>query len=281
MVKGLRGLMAASVTVAALVAVAFPEIPKDSAKALGVTRGRPFTSGLVFVNGKYIEPPYVIERWGTGLRVNGIPVTGQVVDWVEFVRTQEGAKVQKQEPAAAPVAPAPVAAPEEKDADEGSLDDLFDDNPKPKAKKKQISRRSFTPAPPRPAVTYSLEGDFVKNEASKALVARINSARTEIDRFLRSGGFICFGDAYSRVSGDSRILMTLLETLPELQRNSTSADDFRAGARSASLVYLNEVLCEELYRNRVDYRKLMERRKNLKQDQQWQNMINGVSSPLL
>ena len=59
---------------------AMPEIPVASAKALGVTRGKAFRSGLVFINGKYRAPPYVVSRWGTGLRINDKPVTGQVID---------------------------------------------------------------------------------------------------------------------------------------------------------------------------------------------------------
>ena len=41
----------------AVTAGAFPEIPRESGKALGVTKGRAFSEGLVFVNGKFIRPP--------------------------------------------------------------------------------------------------------------------------------------------------------------------------------------------------------------------------------
>ena len=61
------------------------EIPKASGKALGVTRGRQFDAGLVFINGKFIEPPYVVERWGVGISINGTPAVPQVIDWTEFL----------------------------------------------------------------------------------------------------------------------------------------------------------------------------------------------------
>ena len=272
---------AALVALAASVANAMPEIPKASAKALGVTRGRPFSSGVVFIEGKYLEPPYVVERWGNGIRINSKPVTGPIVPWSEFLKTQDGVKVTKTESAPPPAAPAPAPA-ANNDLDDTSLDDLFDDDPKPKAKSKTAASPARPAAPVRPRTTtsYSLEGEFVSNAATKALVTRINAVRTEIDRILRNGGFICFGESYSRVSGDSRSALTLLEKLPTLQRRAEGLNDFRSRVRVAGLVYLNEVLCEELYRNRIDYRKLQERYEKLKKDAELNNMIKEISKPL-
>ena len=165
-------------------AFAFQPIPKEGAKALGVTRGKPFSAGAVFINGKYIEPPYVVERWGTGIRINSIPVTGQVVDWNEFLKTQDGVKMVKKEispaqesaPAAQPVqsaTPAPAV-------DVSSLDDLFADNQKPvksasrSAATSAASRPSAVSATPKSVTTYTLSGAFKPNESSKALLGRIN-----------------------------------------------------------------------------------------------------------
>ena len=94
----MRAWLAAAVAAAAVAASAMPEIPKESASALGVTRGRPFTSGVVFVDGKYVEPPYVVERWGNGIRINKTSVTGQVIPWNEFLKTQEGVKSRRPRP---------------------------------------------------------------------------------------------------------------------------------------------------------------------------------------
>ena len=134
-----RFLLFAAAVMAATGAFAFQPIPKEGAKALGVTRGKPFSAGVVFINGKYIEPPYVVERWGTGIRINKEPVTGQVIDWNEFLKTQEGVKVEKRTET---VPAAPVvqqAAPAVEDVDSSSLDDLFDDDPKP------VKRRTIRP----------------------------------------------------------------------------------------------------------------------------------------
>lgn len=275
---------------AALTGEAFQPIPKEGAKALGVTRGKPFSAGAVFINGKYIEPPYVVERWGTGIRINSIPVTGQVVDWNEFLKTQDGVKMVKKEispvqesaPAAQPVqsaTPAPAV-------DVSSLDDLFADNQKSaksasrSAATSAASRPSAVSATPKSVTTYTLSGAFKPNESSKALVGRINSARTEIDRILRSGGFICFGTHYPRVSGDKRTLMAMFDVLPELMQSSESIEAFCSGVHSANLVYFNDALCQELFKNRIDYRKLKERREKFKSDQKWKQIL-GDSADLV
>lgn len=282
---GIKAWMMLVGSVIALGAFAFQPIPGESAKALGRTRGKPFSSGAVFVNGKYIEPPYVVERWGTGIRINGMQVTGQILDWNEFLKTQTNVKVEKKEvapaqpaPAPAPVQPAAVTSA----ADEmSSLDDLFDDDPKPK---KASSPKPFAapaaPKPAKPVVTYVLDGEFKHNDETKALVGRINATRTEIDRALRSGGFICFGNSYSQVQGDKRTFMEMLEKLPEAMQRSSDEQSFHARIRAARLVYLNEVLCQDLYRNRTDYRKLKERREKIKSAQKWDKIIEEVSDPL-
>ena len=279
---------------------AFQPVPKESAKALGVTRSKPFSAGMVFVNGKYIEPPYTVERWGTGIRINSIPVTGQIIDWNEFLKTQPGVKLERkapaeaaaEAPAAAPEPPAPApAAPAASSAEEtSSLDSLFDDDDsaaKAKtAETKEKPAEAPRPAPvvrkaaPRPSATYVLAGPFKANDASKALLKRVNASRTELDRILRSGGFIFFGNNYSWVSGDKRTLLTMLEKLPELQQNAQSVSAFISGVRSAKLVYLNEVLCEELFKNRLDYRKLKERRERFKMSQKWDQVIEDAVDPV-
>jgi len=273
----LRGAVVLFGMLASASAFAFSPIPKESAKVLKVTRGRPFSSGVVFVNGKYLEPPYVVERWGTGIRINGFPVSGQIIDWNEFLKTQKGAKAVRREPQDAP--PTASAAAAAADVDEKSLDDLFDDDSAEKGKTEV--RKAPAAAKPMQKVTYELEGEFVPTDATKAMLAKINAFRTEIDRSLRSGEFICFGDTYSLVRGDSRTLMDLLEKLPEIQRSALDEKDFSQRVRAAGMVYLSEVLRQDLYRNRVDYRKLQERRIKLKKDGEVQKLLNRVSAPLL
>ena len=275
----------------AMAAMAFQPIPKASARALGVTRGKSFSKGVVFINGKYLPPPYVVERWGTGIRINSTPVTGQIVDWNEFLKTQSGVKTVTTEPesSAAPELAAPEveaeptndvqqveSAVESAEADVNSLDDLFEDDSdendvkkKPKARpvsKPKVIRKLAPPPKPRATVSYVLEGDFVPNEETRALVKRINQTRTDVDRTLRSGGFICFGDKYPNLSGDSRLLKKLLAKLPELQQQATEEAAFVSAAYAANIVYLNDTLLRELYKNRIDYLQLKRLRAKLNEN---------------
>lgn len=278
----MKGVVFVVVAMMATAVMAFQPIPKASARALGVTRGKLFSKGLVFINGKYLPPPYVVERWGTGIRINSTPVTGQIVDWNEFLKTQPGVKTVTTEPesvavseSAEPEAEAEATSetqPVGAAADVNSLDDLFeDDSDENDVKKKPAAARStpkpkvvHKPAPkPRATVSYVLEGDFVPNEETKALVKRINQMRTDVDRTLRSGGFLCFGDKYPNLSGDSRLLKKLLSKLPELQQQATDEADFVSSAYAANIVYLNETLLRELYKNRIDYLQLKRLRAKL------------------
>ena len=279
----MKGVVFVVVAMMATAVMAFQPIPKASARALGVTRGKSFSKGLVFINGKYLPPPYVVERWGTGIRINSTPVTGQIVDWNEFLKTQPGVKTVTTEPesvavseSAEPEAEAEATSEtqpvEAAAADVNSLDDLFeDDSDENDVKKKPAVARStpkpkvvHKPAPkPRATVSYVLEGDFVPNEETKALVKRINQTRTDVDRTLRSGGFLCFGDKYPNLSGDSRLLKKLLSKLPELQQQATDEADFVSSAYAANIVYLNETLLRELYKNRIDYLQLKRLRAKL------------------
>ena len=269
------------VALASMLAMAFPEVPKASAKALGVTKGKPFSSGVVFVNGKYIEPPYTVERWGTGIRINQRFVTGQVIDWNEFLKTQEGVKITKSESAPPPAESSDEeeddAFEDDSDDEESSLDDLFDDDPKPK---KESKRKPVRRAPPKPkvTVTYSLDGEFVKNDATTALTKRINDYRTDIDKTLRAGGFICFGSRYSAISGDERIATRLIDVLPEIQQKSATLSEFKSAMRAAGTHYLNDLVYEELYKNRIDYRKLQERRNKFRLDKEWSRILEGSSN---
>ncbi len=260
---------------------ALPPVPFEVAKALKVTRGKSIRNGLVFIDGKYVPPPYVVERYGNALRINGTQVTGPLIAWSEFLRTQEGAVVTTEavqsatnDVSAAVAAPEPEPEPvatsqavsDITDWDD-PLADLFADE-KPAAKeKKSGSARAYRAKPAKPVVRppttvtkIEFNGDFAMNNKAKALVERLNRSRTRVDAYLREGGFICFGAAYSQVSGGAGAAKLLLARLPELQRDQTDHDDFLSAARASGLGFLSEPILSDLFRNRLDYVKLVKLR---------------------
>ena len=295
-VEWIRAIAAVVLTVVGTTAFGFGPIPGESVEALGKETGKSHPAGLVFVCGKYVPPPYVVERRGTGLFINSHQVTGQVVEWTEFLKTQPNVKVVREEPVE-PAATQTVAKVEEKkpevpDVSEAvsSLDSLFDDEDeksvaasaekKPAAVKKEV--RPAAKPKPRPAakVTYELKDGFVVNDASKALLKRIDSARAELDRVLRGGGFVCLGERYQRVTGDKRTLLVMLQTLPEAMQQATNQRDFNQRLQAAKLVFLTGALSEDIFRNRVDFRKLKVRRSRLQMKQKWDKVVEEASDPL-
>ncbi|MBR1921804.1 MAG: hypothetical protein IJ829_07390, partial [Kiritimatiellae bacterium] len=83
---------------AAFGAAAYETVPKRALAELKATVGQPFSAGLVFIDGKYLAPPYKVERFGTALRINGQQVSNQLIAWDEFLKTQAGAKIDRAEP---------------------------------------------------------------------------------------------------------------------------------------------------------------------------------------
>ena len=274
--------------VAAFAQAAFAPNPKGAVKALKVEKGKPFRTGLVFIDGKYISPPYTVERYGLVLRINKIPVTGPLIPWEKFVRTQEGVKVSKNVSGGAPVSADPVAEsaeepepepePEEDvyslSFDDDPLADLFDDEPT--TKKSAAKPKAHKPKPRKPTVTvtYSFDGEFKHNDTTKALLKKISQARTEVDAHLRKGGFVCFGSNYSCVKGDAGTAKIVLDKLPGLMQTSNDEKALAAGVRASGISFFPEALCSDLYQNRVDYRKLLERQKSVKDEEKMNELIN-------
>jgi len=255
---------------------AFTPAPKAAVKALRITRGKSFSAGVVFIDGRFVPPPYVVERYGNVIRINGVQATQPVVEWAEFLKTQPHAEIVRteSEPAPAPEASAPAEPPAAAGASDDPLADLFDDDA-PKA-----VRPAAKPKPaPTPVVTTTvrLDGDFVMNGQAQDLVKKINELRTDIDAALRRGGFICFGSSYSRVSGDKAMSVAILKKLPVIMENYTDARQFAAEVRKAGFVFFPPRLVEDLFVHRMEYRKLWRRWKQLQDQAEVDAVVNNSS----
>ena len=269
---------------------AFAPNPKGAFKALKGEKSKPIKTGMVFVDGKYLPPPYSVERYGLVLRVNKVQVTGPVIPWEEFVKTQEGVKVSKTvtggdasaESGDGESAPEPEPEPEEEEVyslsfgDDDPLADLFDDEPtvkKPGAAKKKAAKPK--PKKPTVTVTYSFDGEFQHNEKTLALQKRIMQARAEVETILRNGGFVCFGSSYSRVSGDAGTAKLVLSKLPGLMQSCPNAKSLANGIRSSGITFFPDALCRDLYQNRIDYRQLLERYKAIEDEEKMKALLKG------
>ena len=269
---------------------AFTPAPKEAVKALKITKGKPFSSGVVFINGKFIEPPYVVERYGNVLRINKIQITNAIYEWSEILKTQSGAVVSNTEVAPAPAAePAEPAAPAEpaSEAEDDEWDDLFadlfDDAPAKPAKTKRTHASHHAPAAksaPKVRTTVTLEGDFEMNAKCTIMVNKMNSMRTEIDASLRRGCFFCFGSTYSRVSGDRAAANKILQDVPGIMKDNSEYGPFADCIRRAGFVYFPPNLVKEMFANRVDYLAMQKRWKKVFEEHEFNSMLNkaGVNS---
>ena len=262
---------------------AFAAVPKQALVELKATVGKPFSAGLVFVNGKFLDPPYKVERYGTALRINGVQVTNEIIPWTEFLKTQPGVRVEKVEPPPAAAAPAPVqetaSAAEEtatSDSYTDDIDDLFDDDPKPKKKvaaKPAAVKRQPKAAPPQPTTTVVLDGEFVPNDKTKAMVARINKERTRVETVLRKGGCYFFGTRYTPISVDRMPAEMFLSSIPGVMKSNTAFEPFSSAARAKGITFLSEAVLRDLFRNRLDYIRLIAREKAIKEEGKWGTML--------
>ena len=280
---GLIGLLVVSVEAAVR---DFEEVPASANKYLKAVRGKPIRTGMVFVNGHYMKPPYTLMRSGTALFVNhGTQITGQVVPWKAFLATQSGV-IAAQQAAAQAAAAQPVVAPKRttpkptRPAVVQDVDDLFDDTPPaPAPDPTPAPSVSASPVAPRSTALSEAEeaadASFKPNEHSQVLLKRINDRRSYFDRKLREGNLIFFGTRYSPVTVDPRLVRSLLAVLPEAMREANDGAQLFAALRSKGIVYLSREVCDDLVENQQDYRQLIEHRRTIAKDDELRKLIES------
>ncbi len=243
---------------------AFEPVPAGANRALKAIKGKPIHTGLVFVNGHYVKPPYTIMRSGTALFLNyNTQITSEIVPWTKFLATQPGYEPEESESEE----PAPAASP----AAVQSIDDLFADNPAPLPAAKPVARAK------RVATVVDDNAPFEHNDKSRVLLKRINDTRSYIDRKLREGNLIFFGSRYPRVNLPPRIARELMAVLPEEIRDASDGENLEARLRAKGIAYLRLEVCEDLIANRQDYLKLLDRRSGMKREYEVQSLIEQGS----
>ena len=258
---------------------AFETVPRQALVELKATVGKPFSSGLVFIDGKFIEPPYKVERYGTAMRINGRQVTNQLIPWDEFLKTQEGVRIERTEiaaPAAASAVDVTPAAPVASYDESDDFDDLFDDNPKPKKSKPAVAPRRVVQQAPQVQTKVIFDGVYSANAKTTAMLNRLNKMRTNLEISLRKGGACFFGTKYSSVRSDSGPANMFLQSVPMLMKTSTSFEAFSSGVRAKGIVFLSDAVLRDIYNNKIDYIKLLDRAKKVKEERKWASMLNGA-----
>jgi hypothetical protein len=266
-----------------LLANEFEACPPQAVASLKITSPRkPVRTGYVFVNGKYLSPPYRVTRHGTVLKINGTQVTGQIIPWSRFLDLPQTSTPSTK--AMPPVAKAKKTSTAPKKIT--SVDDLFADEPAAEEPTKSKTADSnaidelFGDGPAKPPSSAEVMAEaienatFVKTPKTDKLLKRINTYRSDVHRQLLDGDICFFGCKYSPINVPNKLARKFLDFLPTAYRESMNANEFYSMLRTQGFVFVSRQICDELFANIADSPKIQERRRKERSNEETQNILN-------
>ena len=278
------------------------EVCEDAIAEMGTTSGIPQMNGFVFLEGRYLPPPYTVSRKGNALFINRIqfeqPVAWSYFNAADGVPTAKKAVdadgdfqavSEKAEKAVAKdVQPAQTASDKPKAVK--SIDDLFDDDAKdkPAAKPaapvaKKSAEETATAAVPKADEDASVAAPTQRSpEDVKRLKgevkAKLDAMRKGYEQSLARGEFFFFGQRNSRVNGNYGTARALMKVLPNALRQSQSAQDLMQRLNEGDVYFLDLGNCAALFRNRNTFPQLEERRQKIEEDEKYEAQRRNRSS---
>ena len=299
MARGFWGTVAFLIAMSYAVA-ALPPVPEAAEDEFGTTRGVPQRGGFVFIEGRYIPPPYTVTRIGNGIFINRIQVE-QPVSWSRFETESKKAVPEKKvlpEPPpeeAKPVVekPAGPAAkrdgldilfgddeeddaaifsekPKEKKAEEASdsLDVLFGDaepvKEKPAAVKKERPPLREKAAPVKPATPRSAK-EIAREKA--ILKSYLDKLRRAYEMGLSRNEVYFFGTTHNRLNGSYGTARAMIEVLPYALKVSRSPEELMTRLRNGRVYFLDMKIVQSIFGNRETYPILQDRLKRIKREE--------------
>jgi hypothetical protein len=257
-----------------------PEVPIEAIEALGITTGAPQKNGFVFIEGRYIPPPYTVSRRGNGIFINRIQVE-QPVAWT----------VETLTPAVVP-APNKEEEPKKREAVKVSP---FDDTPAPEFVVAETNAPAFseeTPEEPHepPRVGRTLDSLFdepaenvLPAEEKRELAAekkaapivltqkqkeelrqKLDITRSRFELGLAQGEIFFFNYKHSRLNGTYGTAKALFTVLPEALRYALSPQDLMDKLNQGGVYFLDMNACIDLYKNKLSFVALSDRRRAIK-----------------
>ncbi len=256
-----------------------PDVTEAAVAELGTTLGTPQMNGFVFIDGRYIPPPYTVTRKGNGIFINRIQIE-QPAPWPRVAAEpaaggaavsakksidadgdfeQVGAASEKPKPAAQAAEPAaaePGVAEPVKPKTVKSIDDLFDDDTP--AKPAPAAEAVTPPAP----VAVALSPEDLKRQ-KEALVANLERLRKGYEQALIQNEFFFFGQRHNRVNGNYGTARTLMGVLPKVLRNAQSPQDLMKGLNEGGVYFIDQGICAALFKFKNTFPLLEERLKKI------------------
>lgn len=257
-----------------------PEITETALAELGIAYGVPGMSGFVFVEGRYLAPPYTVTRRGNGIFVNRVQVEQPVV-WPRGVEPASAARAidadgdfETVAPEAAQPAPAqPVAEDAQKKAVK-SIDDLFADEEEPAAAPQPAAAR---PAPAASTQAVRSPEDHARDKAQ--VIEGLDRIRAGYEQALSRGEIFFFGQRHNRVNGTYGTARTLMGVLPKALRYAESPLDLQNRLKQGGVYFLDIGICGELFKNRNTFPLLEERLRKIEADEALEAMKKKAARP--
>jgi len=219
----------------------WPEVPEEAIDALGKTVGTPQSNGFVFVEGRYLKPPYTVTRNGNGIFINRVQVE-QPFSWTAESLT--------------PVATPPPQKTEEALAGK-TLDALFDNgSAKPATEEKEgagVEKQVIT------VILTQKQKDSLRQE--------LDNMRMRFEVGLAQGEIFLFNDKNGRINGTYGTAKALFAVLPEAVRYAQSPQDLMARLNQGGVTFLDINACTDLYRNKLNFMVLSDRRRTLEDNE--------------
>lgn len=265
-----------------------PEVSEAALGELGSTYGIPQMNGFVFIEGRYVPPPYTVTRKGNGVFINRIQIE-QPVAWSLIEAAEAGGEPQKKaidadgdfeevapgavKPAEpeAPAAAEPATAPKAVK----SIDDLFADDDEPAPAKAENPMQapaeeqlSAVPAPvpveaaPQQAVRRAPEE---MKRLKDDLRTRLDTLRKGYELALGQGEVFFFSERQSRLNGNYGTARTLLQVLPGSLRNAQSPLDLMQRLNQGGVYFVDLAICSALFKNRMVFPLLDERLRRIEE----------------
>lgn len=292
------GCLLAAVTVRA----ELPEVSEEALSELGSTYGTPQMNGFVFIEGRYVPPPYTVTRKGNGIFINRILIE-QPVPWSFFTAEPEaGAEPRKKaadadgdfealapdavKPAAS-AAPAAAAAEPAKPKAVKSIDDLFADDAAPAAAKADVAEQekadgqapaaAAAGAPAAPAAAPAQEAvsqpPAVRRDPEELkrlreeLKVKIDNVRKGYELALGRGELFFFSERQSRLNGNYGTARALIGVLPDAMRNAQSPLDLMQRLNQGGVYFVDQGVCAALYTNKRTFPLLTERLRQIRESE--------------
>jgi len=264
MMRRIRGFAVGVALAACTGMAALPEVSAEAVAALGSTPGVPQMNGFVFIDGKYVAPPYTVTRRGNGIFINRIQVI-QPVPWVDAAQPEEGGeKTLDADGDFEVVEPEKVqggddllfGGGDEEKEDAHAIDALFD---APAPKKKEPEKNPPPPAPPT--------GASLAKPQVEELKAKLDTLRKKYETELGRGDIYFFSERNSRVNGTYGTAKALFAVLPNALRYAQSPQDLMAKLNQGGVFFLDGATCADLYKHRMSFMQLDDRRKQIEAEE--------------